>query len=126
MEGSILPFLFGLIAGALGGLMGVGGGLVLVPLLTHVLHRPQHEAHGTSLAFIISTSVVATILYARLEHVLPGLALLLAVGAVPGVMLGARLAQAMSARHLRQAFGLLMLATAIRILALPPRPEVAG
>ncbi len=126
MEGSILTFLFGLIAGALGGLMGVGGGLVLVPLLTHFLHRPQHEAHGTSLAFIISTSVVATILSARLEHVLPGLALLLAVGAVPGVMLGARLAQAMSARHLRQAFGLLMLATAIRILALPPRPEVAG
>ncbi len=126
MDGSILPFLFGLIAGALGGLMGVGGGILLVPLLTHLLHRPQHEAHGTSLAFIIATSLAATALYMRQEHVLLSLAALLALGAVPGVILGARLARAMTARHLRQAFGLLLLATAIRILALPPRPEAAG
>jgi hypothetical protein len=126
MDGSILPFLFGLLAGALGGLMGVGGGLLLVPLLTHALHRPQHEAHGTSLTFIIATSLVATALYARQEHILPTLAALLALGAVPGVLLGARLARSLSARRLRQAFGLLLLATAIRILVLPPRPEAAG
>jgi hypothetical protein len=126
MEGPILPFLFGLLAGALGGLMGVGGGILLVPLLTHVLRRPQHEAHGTSLAFIIATSLAATALYVRQEHVQVPLAAFLAVGAVPGVLLGARLARAMSARRLRQAFGLLLLATAIRILALPPQPEAAG
>ncbi|MBI4364469.1 MAG: hypothetical protein HY568_03480 [Candidatus Latescibacteria bacterium] len=42
-----LPFLFGLLAGVLGGLMGVGGGIVLVPLLVHALHVGQHEAEGT-------------------------------------------------------------------------------
>lgn len=106
--------------------MGVGGGILLVPLLTHVLRRPQHEAHGTSLAFIISTSLAATALYVRQEHVRVPLAAFLAAGAVPGVMLGARLARAMSARRLRQAFGLLLLATAVRILALPPSPQAAG
>ena len=121
-----LPLVLGLLSGALGGLMGVGGGIILVPLLVHALHRTQHEAHGTSLAFIISTSLVAAAFYLRVEHLDVPLAALLALGSVPGVLVGARLSRALSGRRLRQAFGILVLLTAVRILALPPRPEAAG
>lgn len=121
-----LPLLFGALTGALGGLMGVGGGIILVPLLVHVLRRPQHEAHGTSLSFIVVTSLVAGSSYLRAERLDLALAGLLALGSVAGVTLGARLARDMSALRLRRGFGIIVLAVAIRILALPPHPVPGG
>ena len=121
-----LTLSFGLLSGALGGLMGVGGGIILIPLLVHVLHRSQHEAHGTSLAFIVAVSLAGATAYMGQEHLDVPLAALLALGAVPGVLLGARIARALSGRRLRQLFGILILAAAVRLLALPPRPEAAG
>ncbi len=121
-----LPFLFGLLAGALGGLMGVGGGIILVPLLVHALDKGQHEAQGTSLAFITVTAIVAAVPYFRqgnLDFVLAGWLIL---GAVPGVLLGAALARRIAARRLRQAFGVLVLATAIRILIEAPAHTEVG
>lgn len=122
----MLPLLFGALSGALGGLMGVGGGVILVPLLVHAMGRSQHEAHGTSLAFIVVTSIAAGASYLRAEHLDVALAGQLALGAVIGVLLGARIARAMTARRLRQAFGIVILLVAIRILALPPHPVVGG
>ncbi|HEY7727470.1 MAG TPA: sulfite exporter TauE/SafE family protein [Candidatus Eisenbacteria bacterium] len=121
-----LPLLFGVLSGALGGLMGVGGGVILVPLLVRVLGRSQHEAHGTSLAFIVVTSLAAGASYLRAEHLDLVLAGQLAVGAVAGVWLGARIARGMTPRRLRQAFGTVLLAVAVRILALPPVPLPGG
>jgi uncharacterized membrane protein YfcA len=127
-----VPLLFGLMAGALGGLMGVGGGILLVPLLVHALGLGQHEAHGTSLAFVTVTALVAAALYFRQGNVDVPLAGWLALGAVLGVLLGAALARRMTARRLRQAFGILILATAVRILvhvpahAGPPSPWPAA
>jgi uncharacterized membrane protein YfcA len=122
----MLPLLFGALSGALGGLMGVGGGVILVPLLVHALRRTQHEAHGTSLAFIVVTSIAASASYLRAEHLDVALAGQLALGAVFGVLLGARIARGMTARRLRQAFGIVVLAVAVRILALPPSPVPGG
>src|SRR5712671_3797555 len=110
MQASALPFLFGLLAGALGGLMGVGGGILLVPLLVHVLGTGQHEAQGTSLAFVTVTAIVAAALYFHQGNIDVALSLYLSLGAVPGVLLGAALARRMTARRLRQAFGILLLA----------------
>ena len=123
-----VPFLFGLMAGALGGLMGVGGGILLVPLLVHMLGLGQHEAQGTSLAFVTATALVAAALYFHQGHLDAALALYLALGAVLGVFLGAAIARRTTARRLRQAFGILVLLTAARILiqvpshAGPPAP----
>jgi uncharacterized protein len=121
MRRSALPFLFGLIAGALGGLMGVGGGIVLVPLLVHALRSGQHEAQGTSLAFVTATALVAAALYFHQGNLDVPLALYLALGAVPCVLLGAALARKVTASRLRQAFGILMLLTALRILVAVPQ-----
>ena len=120
MRTTVVPFLFGLMAGALGGLMGVGGGIVLVPLLVHALGTRQHEAQGTSLAFVTATALVAAIPYLHQGNLDLWLALYLAVGAVPGVLLGAALARKQTARRLRQALGILMFLTAVKILVTVP------
>jgi hypothetical protein len=120
MRTIVVPLLFGLMAGALGGLMGVGGGILLVPLLVHALGLGQHEAQGTSLAFVTVTALVAAALYFRQGNLDVALAIYLSVGAVLGVLLGAALARRITARRLRQAFGVLILATAVRILVQVP------
>lgn len=121
-----MPFLFGMLAGALGGLMGVGGGILLVPLLVHALGTRQHEAQGTSLAFVTVTALVAAVPYFRQGNLDLWLALYLALGAIPGVLLGAALARKMTARRLRQALGLLMFLTAVKILMFGGPPGHAG
>ena len=120
MRSNAVPLFFGLVAGAVGGLMGVGGGILLVPALVHALGKGQHEAQGTSLAFVTATALVAALLYFHHGNVDVALAGYLAVGAVPGVLLGAALARKMTARRLRQALGILMLLTAVRILVAAP------
>jgi hypothetical protein len=123
MRRHVTPVLLGIVSGLLGGLMGVGGGIVLVPLLVHFVHLGQHEAQGTSLAFVIGAALVAAIPYYGSDRLDLALAAALALGAVPGVMLGSRLAARTPARMLRVAFGVFMLAMAIRILAAPPLPS---
>jgi len=123
MEASALPFLFGLLAGALGGLMGVGGGILLVPLLVHFTRAGQHEAQGTSLAFVTATALVAAFAYFRAGNLDFLLTVYLTLGAVPGVLAGAALARKLTARRLRQGLGILMVLTALRILAVAPAPS---
>jgi len=120
MRGRVVPLLFGLAAGALGGLMGVGGGIILIPLLVHGLGMGQHEAQGTSLAFVTVTALVAAAFYFNQGSMDLELALYLALGAVAGVLLGASLARKMTARRLGQALGVLMILTAVRLLVAVP------
>jgi uncharacterized membrane protein YfcA len=115
-----LPFLLGALAGGLGGMMGVGGGILLVPLLVHFLRQGQHEAQGTSLGFFIVTALVAAIPYVRSESIPWSLVGVLALGAVPGVVTGAAIAKRTPATRLRLWFGLAILASAARLLLAPP------
>jgi uncharacterized protein len=116
----LLPALFGVLAGAVGGMIGVGGGIILVPLLLHFLHQTQHQAQGTSLAFFIVTALIAAIPYMRNEAIPWSLVGVLAVGAVPGVMTGAAIASRTPAHRLRLWFGIVILASAARLLIAPP------
>lgn len=120
MRRHVTPVLLGVVSGLLGGLMGVGGGIILVPLLVHLLHMGQHEAQGTSLAFVIGAALVAAIPYYGSDRLDLVLASALTAGALPGVVLGSRLASRTPARGLRIAFGVFILAVAVRILAAPP------
>lgn len=120
-RGSVaLPLLFGVLSGAVAGLMGVGGGILLVPLLLHFLGQTQHQAQGTSLAFVIAAALVAVVPYVRNDSVPWALVGMLALGAVPGVILGAALARRTPAGRLRVWFGAAMLLAAARLLISPP------
>jgi uncharacterized membrane protein YfcA len=102
--------------GTLAGLLGIGGGIVLVPLMTGLLWLDQHRAHGTSLVVIIPTAVVGTAVYAQRGDIDWVLAATIASGSVIGAVAGAKVMAKMSARRLRQVFGLYMIAIATLLL----------
>jgi len=82
----------GAVAGFASGLLGIGGGLVMVPLLAGWLGMPLKRALGTSLLAIVALVVPGTVVHAALGHIDVGIGLALAVGAVPGARVGAALA----------------------------------
>ncbi len=82
----------GLTAGLLSGLLGIGGGIVIVPALAGMLGFPLKRALGTSLVCVVVLVIPGTIVHASLGHLEWGAALLLAIGAVPGARIGATIA----------------------------------
>jgi len=106
----------GLAAGAAGGLFGVGGGLVLVPVLTAFFHRTQHEAHGTSLAVISLTTAVSLVVYSLYGNVDWLTAALVALPTLVTARLGARLAGRFSPRSLARVFAVFLALVALRLL----------
>jgi uncharacterized membrane protein YfcA len=102
--------------GTLAGFLGIGGGVILVPLMTGLLWLDQHKAHGTSLVIIIPTAVVSTAVYAQRGDIDWLLVATIASGSVIGAVVGAKLAAKLSARRLRQVFGLYVIAIATLLL----------
>jgi hypothetical protein len=97
--------LIGVGAGGLSGLLGVGGGLLMVPAFTGWLRLPIKEAIGTSLACVAVLAIPGTITHALLGHIDWLYALPLCVGIVPGARLGSHLAIRSSDRTLRLIVG---------------------
>lgn len=95
----------GIAAGLLSGLLGIGGGLVIVPALAGMLGVPLKRALGTSLVAVVILVIPGTIVHAALGHLNWAGALLLVVGAVPGARLGATIALAARTQTLRLLVG---------------------
>lgn len=91
----------GLVAGLLSGLLGVGGGIVMVPGFTQVARVPIKEAIATSLACVALFAVPGTVTHALLGDIDWRFALLLAVGVVPGARIGAGITVRANDRRLR-------------------------
>jgi uncharacterized protein len=115
-----VALLTGVAAGLASGLFGVGGGIVLIPLLTGVLRLTQHQAHGTSLAAIGATAIAALFVYGAHGRVAWGTAAMVGLASVLTARYGARLAARTSSRDLRRAFALLLVLVALRLLWRPP------
>ena len=103
----------GLIAGFVSGLLGIGGGLVMVPLLTGWLGMPLKRALGTSLLTIPALVIPGTVVHAVLGHIDWGIFAFVTLGAVPGARLGARIALGAAERTLRLAVGAFMFLVAV-------------
>jgi uncharacterized protein len=95
----------GLIAGLASGLLGIGGGIVIVPMLAGWLGMPLKRALGTSLAAIVAIVVPGAAVHAALGHIDWGIALALALGSVAGAQVGARIALGTRERTLRLLVG---------------------
>ena len=98
----------GLIAGLLSGLLGVGGGIIVIPLLV-LLGFSQHQAHATSLAAICPIAIVGATKFALAGEVEYALAVALAVGTLVGAPLGARIMAALPEPRLKVVFGVVMI-----------------
>lgn len=105
----------GAAAGFLSGLMGLGGGFVMVPLLVGRLGFPVVRATGTSLIAVAMLAFPGAVTHAALGHVEWGLALLLAVGVVPGAVFGARLGRRLGGVVTQRAFAVFLLAGAVAL-----------
>ena len=108
--------LIGFIAGLSSGLFGVGGGLVMVPLLVWLCSFEQRRAHATSLAAIILIAGVAAGVFAVDGAVDLGTGLILAVGALVGAPLGARLLARTDADRVRIAFGIFQVIVGVTLV----------
>jgi uncharacterized protein len=102
--------------GLLAGLFGVGGGIVMVPLLVIVCGFSQHRAHAMSLAGIVPIAAVGAIAFALQGQVDAGVAALLAAGSLVGAPLGARILDRTPEARLRIAFGILVLGVAVSMV----------
>lgn len=131
MEILLLYFLLGVIAGFVGGLFGLGGGVVIVPLLilsftaqgfsSDVL---THMAIGTSLATIVVTSVSAAWVHHKRESVLWHTFFRLAPGICVGAVLGGLVAAKLSGQLLQLVFGFLMMAVSVQVsVGIKPGPH---
>ncbi|RKY57690.1 MAG: sulfite exporter TauE/SafE family protein [Candidatus Latescibacterota bacterium] len=106
----------GLAAGTASGLLGIGGGVVLVPALTLLVGLDVHKAVGISLATIIPTAISGTVKHYSAGNVDLKIALFIIAGAVTGGYLGATLSQHLPAHVLRRVFGGFLIVAAIRML----------
>jgi uncharacterized protein len=105
----------GLAAGSLGSMLGVGGGIIMVPALTF-LNVPPMQAASTSLIAVMSTSVSSTIEYSRQKRIDYTLGLEIAACAIPGGVLGAVLSEYLLQDTFKLYFGVLLIFTGLYIL----------
>ena len=95
------------------GLLGVGGGIIMLPMFTSVLKLPVKRAVAASLVAVAIFSVPALLTHAAYGHIDWAYALPLMVGVVPGAQIGSRITIGSSEALVRRAFGILLVVTAV-------------
>ena len=117
MPAWLLFVVIGALGGVASGLFGIGGGVLIVPLLIYWAGFSQHRATGTSLAVLLPPiGLAATIEYYRHGNVDLRAAMVLAASMIIGGWVGAYFANQMQGPHLRLAFGLFLTALGIYVI----------
>lgn len=108
----------GLVGGFASGLLGIGGGVVMIPIMVGILRMPLKRSLGTSLVVIAFMVIPGTVVHALLGHIDWAIFVWLTLGVVPGAFLGSRWTIRARERTLRLAVGIFLLAVAISYGAL--------
>jgi uncharacterized membrane protein YfcA len=117
MHNILLYLLIGLVAGTISGLIGIGGGVIIVPALVYLLGFTQHQAQGTTLALLVPPiGILAAWTYYRQGYVDLKVAVFVCVGFFIGGLLGAKAAVSLSSVTLQKLFGVAMLLIALRMI----------
>lgn len=110
--------LLGVVAGTLAGLIGVGGGIVIVPALVYLFHFSQKTAQGTTLALLVPPiGILAAYTYYRAGAVDIKAAAFIVVGFLLGSYLGSHYATDLHGHMLTRVFGVFLLVVAIKMIA---------
>ena len=114
---TLLYVLLGLVAGGFSGLIGVGGGVIIVPALVFLFGLSQHAAQGTTLACLVPPiGLLAAWTYYQEGYVDIHIAVLLCLGFFFGCLLGAKFANYLSNLALERVFGVAMLLIALKMI----------
>ena len=112
-----LYILLGLIAGVLSGLIGIGGGIIIIPVLIFLFGFSQHLAQGTTLALMVPPiGILAAWTYYKHGYVDLQAALIICVGFLFGGLFGAKLATSMPSTVLEKTFGLALFFISLKMI----------
>lgn len=114
---TLLYLLLGLAAGGISGLIGIGGGVIIVPALVFIFKMSQHQAQGTTLALMVPPiGLLAAWMYYKHGYVNLKAAAFVALGFFIGGFFGARIATFLPNLILRRIFGIALLLIALRMI----------
>jgi uncharacterized protein len=106
----------GLLTGILSGLLGVGGGVVLVPMMVFLLGTEQHLAQGISMLFIIPTALSGLYHLVKCKLVNLQVAMYIVAGSLVGALISANFVQYIPAADLKKLFGAFVIFSGIRMV----------
>ncbi len=107
----------GLVAGFLSGLVGIGGGVIIVPALVLFLGFSQKEAQGTSLGILLlPVGILAVVQYYKQGFLNVNFVLIVALSFIAGGFLGSKLALTLSDAKMKKVFAIIMMLIAIKML----------
>jgi len=113
----LIIILVGLAAGVLSGLVGVGGGIIIVPALVFFLGFSQHEAQGTSLGILLlPAGIFAVINYYKQGYIDLKVVILLLLGFVAGGYIGSKVSLSLSEAALKKIFAVMLILIAGKML----------
>ncbi len=118
MDATTFLFLIaiGLVAGALGGLLGIGGGIIMIPAMVYILGMNQHQAVGTSLAVMLPPiGLFAAYNYYKEGYINLKFALIMAMAFMVGSFFSSKLAVSIPASTIRKAFSIFLIIVAIKM-----------
>jgi hypothetical protein len=119
MSGQIILILIlvGLAAGMLSGLIGVGGGIIIVPCLVYFLGFNQHQAQGTSLGLLLlPIGILAVLNYYNRGYIDVKYVGIMAIGFILGGWLGSKVSLALSEETLKKVFAIILFYTALKMM----------
>lgn len=116
-ETIIILILIGLLAGILSGLVGVGGGIIIVPALVFFLGFSQHEAQGTSLGLLLlPVGILAVINYYNKGFIDVKVVIIMSIAFILGGWLGSKLSLVLSENVVKKVFAILLFYTAFKMM----------
>ncbi len=119
MQTIIILVIIGLAAGIMGGMVGVGGGIIIVPALVYFLAFSQHEAQGTSLGLIVlPVALLGVINYYRKGYVDVRAVGFIAIGFVVGSYLGSKFSLSLPQETIKKVFAVFLLLVSLKMLFL--------
>ena len=114
---AVAYIILGLVAGIASGLVGIGGGIIIVPALVFIFKFSQHQAQGTTLALMIPPiGILAAWTYYREGFVDIKVAILICIGFVIGGYLGAKIASILPDLMLEKIFGTVLVITGLYMI----------
>ncbi|MEM2129361.1 MAG: sulfite exporter TauE/SafE family protein [Candidatus Bathyarchaeia archaeon] len=109
-------FILAFFGGLSSGLLGIGGGALIVPILTIAVGLPMHIAVATSMFIMIFTSIAGVITHIQLNNVKFEHSIYMAIGIIIGTQIGAIIAKKVSGKTLSRVFGLTLIIVSVRLL----------
>lgn len=106
----------GFFGGLASGLLGIGGGLLIVPIMTFAMGMAIHFATATSMFTMIFTSISGVAQHYQANHIYFETALLLALGAIFGAQVGAFTSKRISSKNLRRVFGIVVIVSGVNMI----------